>query len=93
MTTLQVLWSKQALRELGVLLDYIRLRDTASAERLRTTIEHSVERAAEHPFIHRPGRVPGTREAVVHPNYLYVYAVKGDRLWVLRVLHARQQYP
>jgi toxin ParE1/3/4 len=36
--------------------------------------------------------VPGTREAVVHPNYILVYRV-GECIEVLAVLHARQQYP
>ena len=93
MTTLKVQWTNQARRELGLALDYIRLRDPTAAERLRVQVEYSVERAAEHPFIHRPGRVPGTREAVVHPNYLYIYELKEDCLRVLRILHARQQYP
>jgi toxin ParE1/3/4 len=42
--------------------------------------------------MHRPGRDPGTREAVVHPNYLIIYRV-GDVIEILAVLHARQQYP
>ena len=91
--TVSVQWTRQALRELGLVLDYIRLRAPDSAERLRAQIEYSVEQAAAHPFIHRPGRVPGTREAVVHPNYLYVYSVDERRLRILRVLHARRQYP
>jgi len=39
------------------------------------------------------GRIPGTCEIVVHPNYLVIYAVETDRIEVLNVLHARQCYP
>jgi plasmid stabilization system protein ParE len=46
----------------------------------------------DHPFIHRPGRVTGTREAVVHPNYILIYRV-AEQIEILAVLHARQQYP
>jgi len=35
---------------------------------------------------------PGTREAIVHPNYILVYRV-GETIDILAVLHARQQYP
>nr|WP_259640053.1 type II toxin-antitoxin system RelE/ParE family toxin [Pseudomonas syringae] len=52
-----------------------------------------VEALPLHPYIHRPGRVPGTREAVVHPNYLVVYRVGTERISILDVLHARQEYP
>jgi toxin ParE1/3/4 len=48
---------------------------------------------AEHPFLFRPGRVPGTRELVAHPNYIIVYRVLVDRVEIVSVLHARQLYP
>lgn len=49
--------------------------------------------AAEHPYLFPSGRVPGTREIVAHPNYIVVYRVAADRIEVLTVLHARQNYP
>lgn len=39
------------------------------------------------------GRFAGTREAVIHPNYLLVYRVGADFVEVLRIVQARQQYP
>lgn len=45
------------------------------------------------PNMGRQGRVSGTRELVVHPNYLLVYDVVGDRVRILRVLHAAMQWP
>ncbi|WP_253949436.1 type II toxin-antitoxin system RelE/ParE family toxin [Mangrovicoccus sp. HB161399] len=41
----------------------------------------------------RPGRVKGTREMVVRPNYLVVYAENPSLVTVLRVLHAAQMWP
>ena len=38
------------------------------------------------------GRVLNTREIIVHPNYLVIYRLT-DRIEILSVLHARQQYP
>jgi toxin ParE1/3/4 len=43
--------------------------------------------------MYRAGRVAGTREAVLHPNYILVYRVATDTIEVVRVLHARQRYP
>ena len=37
--------------------------------------------------------VPGCREIVAHPNYIVVYRVGLDCIEVLRVMHARQEYP
>ena len=35
----------------------------------------------------------GTRELVVHRNYILVYDVAGDVVRILRVLHARREWP
>ena len=55
-------------------------------------VRHTTNRIVENPYLYRPGRVAGTREAVVHPNYILVYRVTG-MIEILAVLHARQRYP
>ena len=50
-------------------------------------------RAAEAPDMHRPGRVEGTREAVVTTSYLLIYEASDVELHVLRVLHTARQWP
>jgi plasmid stabilization system protein ParE len=45
------------------------------------------------PYLFRLGRVAGTREHVVHPNYIVAYQVGINVIDILRVLHSRQQYP
>jgi toxin ParE1/3/4 len=45
------------------------------------------------PFMHRTGRAPGTREAVVHPNYIVIYEVGSDSVTIRSVIHSRRQYP
>ncbi len=45
------------------------------------------------PYLFRLNRVVGTREHVVHPNYIVVYQVGSDVIDILRILHSRQQYP
>ncbi|WP_307139206.1 type II toxin-antitoxin system RelE/ParE family toxin [Duganella sp. Leaf61] len=47
----------------------------------------------QHPYWYRPGRVAGTREIVVHPNYIVVYQVCPNVIEIIAVLHSRQQYP
>ncbi len=87
-----LVWTDDATADLLDILDYIAARNAGAADRLNDLIHHTAERLPDHPLIHRPGRVPGTREAIVHPNYILVYRV-GETIDILAVLHARQQYP
>ncbi|RML27118.1 hypothetical protein ALP82_200118 [Pseudomonas savastanoi pv. fraxini] len=86
-------WLPQALEALEEIAGYLAERNPYAAEQMQATLEAMVEALPLHPYIHRPGRVPGTREAVVHPNYLVVYRVGTERISILDVLHARQEYP
>lgn len=87
-----LVWTDDATADLLDILDDIAARNATAADRLNALIQHAADRLPDHPLIHRPGRVPGTREAIVHPNYILVYRV-GEAIEVLAVLHARQQYP
>lgn len=50
-------------------------------------------RLAEHPKLGRAGRIPGTRELVVHASYRLVYEMNGDALWLLALVHTARQWP
>jgi len=75
------------------IIDYIEERNATAAQNLYATIVQSVESLPLMPYLFRPGRVAGTREQVVHPNYIVVYQVGNDVIDILRVLHSRQEYP
>ncbi|WP_067733144.1 type II toxin-antitoxin system RelE/ParE family toxin [Novosphingobium naphthalenivorans] len=90
---LSLLWRESARRDLRQIIGYIAERDVQAAIRLADAIEACAERLPDHPFLYRPGRVAGTREAVVHPNYILVYRVTASAVEVVSVVHARQQYP
>lgn len=89
---LPLIWRTEALDDLEQIITYVEARNPSAADRLGEAIRLMTERLPDHPYMHRPGRVPGTREALVHPNYLIVYRV-ADAIDILAVLHARQQYP
>ena len=90
---LLVKWQPQAREALWAILDYLSDRNHYAAEALYKTVEETTEALPQHPYLYRPGRVSGTREAVVHPNYLVVYRVTMDHIAIVDVLHARQEYP
>ncbi|MGV3346231.1 type II toxin-antitoxin system RelE/ParE family toxin [Enterobacteriaceae bacterium LUAb1] len=54
-----------------------------------------VEIAARNPKLYKAGRVRGTREIVVRPNYVIICRMEDENntVTVLRVLHAAQQWP
>jgi plasmid stabilization system protein ParE len=60
---------------------------------LHADIMATAEQLGERPNLYRPGRVAGTREAVVRPNYLIVYQAGATFVDVLRILHAAREYP
>lgn len=86
-------WLPQALDALEEIAGYLAERNPYAAEKMQAAIEATAEALPQHPYIHRPGRVPGTREAVVHPNYLMIYRIGVERISIVDVLHARQEYP
>ncbi len=92
-TVQTVRWSEEAIADLVNILDYIEQRNAAAAQALRAAVVQSAENLLYMPYLFRPGRVAGTRELVVHPNYIVVYQVGTDVIDVLRILHSRQQYP
>ena len=90
---MNLIWLPAARRDLETIIQYIADHDVDAAQRLKLLIEETAERLADHPFMYRPGRVPGTREAVVHPNYILIYHVTAEAVEIISLVHARQEYP
>ena len=74
-------------------MDYISDDNPDAAQRLKDEIEAKASQLPDRPKLYRPGRVAGTREMLVRPNYIVVYAEEDDTVVILRVLHAAQQWP
>ena len=75
-------WKASAVADLMAIVDYI-----------SDEIQGKVEQLPAHPKRCRLGRVTGTRELVVRPNYIVVYAETPAVVTVLRVIHAAQMWP
>ncbi|MGA3679607.1 type II toxin-antitoxin system RelE/ParE family toxin [Pseudomonas graminis] len=85
-------WRPEAVADLWEVLEYIDERNPQAAEELYAEIERATSALPEHPYLYRLGRVLNTREIIVHPNYLVIYRLT-DRIEILSILHARQQFP
>ena len=86
-------WKATAIADLLAIIDYISDDNPDAAQALKDEIEAKTSRLPEHPQMYRVGRIDGTREMVVRPNYIVVYADNIDTITLLRVLHAAQQWP
>jgi addiction module RelE/StbE family toxin len=85
-----IVWSPRAIEHLAQLRSYVARDNPQAANRIAGTLLDAVERLAELPNLGRPGRVAGTRELVVPGTpYVIPYRLRGDRLEVIAVFHAR----
>jgi toxin ParE1/3/4 len=75
------------------IVDYISDDNPVAAQALKDQIEAKVSRLVDHPKLYRSGRIPGTREMVVHRNYVLIYEEDEATISILRVLHGAQQWP
>ena len=90
---MRVVWRPAADADLDAIIDHIAQDNALAAIELGDAIMRRVAELTDQPRLYRTGRVRGTREMVVHPNYLVVYRVKGEAIEIVRVLHAARQYP
>ena len=88
-----VRWSDEAERDLVEILDFIAQQNPAVADRMQALFSQAVKNLRDQPLIYREGRVSGTREIVVHPNYVLIYRIAVDAVWIVNVLHSARQYP
>ena len=90
---MKVRWRPAAEADRDGLIDYIVQDDPVAAIDLGDAIDRRVAELPKHPKLYRVGRVKGTREMVVHPNYIVVYRIVRGEIEILRVLHSAQQWP
>ena len=86
-------WRLLSLVDRDAIMEYIARDNPSAAIDLDLEFELKTENARQRPKLYNPGRMKGTREIVMRPNYVMVYRVTGDLVEVLRVLHAAQQWP
>ncbi|WP_300534853.1 type II toxin-antitoxin system RelE/ParE family toxin [uncultured Mameliella sp.] len=86
-------WKVAAVADLMAIVDYISDDNPDAALALMEEIQGEVAQLPAHPKRCRPGRVVGTRELVVRPNYIVVYTESPGMVTVLRVLHTAQMWP
>jgi toxin ParE1/3/4 len=81
-------WTQAALRSVDDIAAYIANDNPIRATSFVLELQEAVTKLQAHPGMGRAGRVPGTRELVLHKNYIAIYRVRGDDVEILRLHHA-----
>ena len=81
-------WTKTALASVDEIAGFIAKDNPTRATSFVLELLAAVTKLQAHPGMGRAGRVPGTRELVVHKNYIAIYRVRGDDVEILRLHYA-----
>ncbi|MFJ4064038.1 type II toxin-antitoxin system RelE/ParE family toxin [Pseudomonas sp. NPDC089996] len=90
---MRLVWRRMALKDRFRIMEHISQDNPAAAILLDETFREKARRAAQTPALYKMGRYPGTREIVVKPNYVMIYRRVDSCVEIVRILHARQQWP
>jgi toxin ParE1/3/4 len=86
-------WTDEARHDLAAIIGYIATDNPTAADAFLDRIIERTDTLPHQPQAFRKGRLPGTREMVIHPHYILVYAVQNDGVTILRLLHSARNWP
>lgn len=87
------IWKSTAIADRKAISKYIAQDNPLAAVDLVDLLLERAEQLDQNPDLGRVGRVAGTRELVVHKNYILVYRVTATGVEILNVVHAAMQWP
>ena len=90
---MQIRWTRKALENLDQIAAYIAQDNPTRASFFVGETKEKTELLATFPGLGRPGRTTGTRELVVHANYVVPYRVKDNAVQIIRVQHVARMWP
>ena len=79
------------MADLQKILQYIEQDNEQAARALATGFRKTAEHLTQHPFIGRRGELEGTRELMLHRNYLLTYRVSSEAVEILQIWHVAQK--
>ena len=91
---MDVIWTRQALRSLESMADYIARDNPQAAYEVTEAIRRAALRLGDFPQLGRPGRRAGTRERpVAGVPYVLIYRIRGAAVEILEVFHTSRRFP
>jgi addiction module RelE/StbE family toxin len=85
---MSIKWTRAALASVDEIAGFISKDNPIRATSFVLELQAAVAQLEGHPGMGRAGRVSGTRELVLHKNYIAIYRVRGDAVEILRLHHA-----
>lgn len=91
---MEIKWLRKAIANLEAEFRYIADDEPQAAERFVNEVWRLTQLLKEQPAMGREGRVPETRELILH-NYPYIipYRVRNNTIQILRVFHTHRRIP
>jgi addiction module RelE/StbE family toxin len=87
---MSIKWTRAALASVDEIAGFIAKDNPTRATTFVLELQAAVTQLQAHPGMGRAGRVPGTRELVMHKNYIAIYRVRGENVEILRLHHPAQ---
>ena len=81
-------WTKTAFASVDEIAGFIAKDNPTRANSFVLELQAAVTKLQAHPGMGRAGRVPGTRELVLHKNCIALYRLRGDDVEILSLHHA-----
>jgi|HubBroStandDraft_6_1064221.scaffolds.fasta_scaffold5063180_1 toxin ParE1/3/4 len=92
---MRVVWSARAVSDLQSISNYIEeATGLQSANRISRNVYKAAQSLKSLPGRGRLGRIPDTRELLVsNLPYRIIYRLFDERVLILNIVHAKQQWP
>ncbi len=90
---MRVIWTPEAEQDRDDIWNYIAADNPVAATLMDELFSDAAARLVSYPMLGRIGKIPGTRELVPHENYLLVYEVIRETVWILALVHTAHQWP
>lgn len=85
----KLVWRPKAEQDLQSIIEWIWKNNPSRAISFAEEIQLKAARLLSFPLGYRVGQIPGTREMVLHSNYLLIYRVEDDTIEILRIKHVK----
>jgi toxin ParE1/3/4 len=90
---MKVIWTFEARQDRRDTFSYIAEHSPLAAVQMDELFEEAAARLESYARLGRVGKIAGTREIVVHENYMLVYEVDEEEVRVLALVHTSRQWP